>query len=610
MNVKVKVLAFLLVVLMISCTSKKMPDRGIIPQPNYEVRKDGDFRFRSNTVVYADPGSEALRTAEMFIGFMKDTYGLDLDLVYEKPLANAVLFLSTQDEMKNGAYSLSVSRDNIIIRSSSYSGLFYGFQSLKQLLTPQVRTKYPEISCIEIKDEPAFQWRGFMLDVSRHFYPVDSIKKILDVMAMHKMNKFHWHLVDVIGWRIEIDKYPLLTKKGAWRVTEPKDQPWSQYEICFENDPRGCYGGFYSKDEVRDIVNYAAERYIDVIPEIEMPGHSHAALQCYPEYSCPGLPNAGVYCAGNDKVFDFLEDILREVMELFPYEYVHVGGDEVWKSNWEKCSLCRKRMKDEHLKDVNELQSYFIKRMEKFISSKGKKLIGWDEILEGGLPARATVMSWRGEKGGIEAANEGHDVVMSPTKPLYLDYKQSSSKYEPASWGEWPNTLMDIYNYYPIPMEIAPDKKYHILGAQGNLWTEKVATFRHLQYMMLPRLCALSEAVWTYPENKNGELFRKKIITDLDRLKNAGFHYAESVFSPMLDVEYDRENGTGSVRLYNEMRMYDIRYTIDGSYPGPDSELYTIPITFNKALHLKALCFRNEKPVGFLLEKDIKEPGK
>lgn len=603
-----KVIAFFSVLLLISCTSKKIPDRGIIPQPNYEVKKDGFFRFRSNTMVYAGPGSEARRTAAMFTGFMKDTYGLELNVAYEKPAGNAVMFLLNDDEGKNGAYSLSISRDNITISSSSNSGLFYGFQSLKQLLTPPVKTRYPELGCMEIVDEPAFQWRGFMLDVSRHFYPADSIKKIIDVMAMHKMNKFHWHLTDVIGWRIEIDKYPLLTKKGAWRVTEPKDQPWMQYETCFENDPRGCYGGFYTKEQVRDVVEYAAERYIDVIPEIEMPGHSHAALQCYPEYSCPDLSNAGVYCAGNDKVFDFLEDILSEVMELFPYEYIHVGGDEVWKGNWEKCNLCQKRMRDEHLKEVNELQGYFIKRIEKFVAAKGKKLIGWDEIIEGGLPARAAVMSWRGEKGGIEAANEGHDVVMSPTKPLYLDYKQSSSKYEPASWGQWPNTMMDVYDYYPIPIEIAPDKKYHILGAQGNLWSEKIATFRHLQYMMLPRLCALSEAVWTYPENKNREMFREKIITDIERLNNSGFHYAESAFTPMVDVEYDLESGTGSLRLFNEMRMYDIRYTLDGTYPDRESELYTTPVIFRDELTVKALCFRNGEPVGYLLEKEIKGP--
>ena len=603
---KAKAIFFGLAVLLAACSGPQVPDTGIIPQPNSEVKTGGVFKFKKNTSLSVGNDSEIKRTAVMFQDFMKHDYGYDLKIRSDEPSVNTVMFIRTNDKNeKKGAYRLTVEKEKVVIESASYAGLFYGMQSLIQMLTPKKYFKDPEIPCVKIVDEPSFEWRGFMIDMSRHFFPADSVKKMLDIMALHKMNKFHWHLTDALGWRIQIDKYPLLTEKGAWRVVKPGKKPWQEFETCYKNDSRKVYGGFYTKDEVREIVKYASERYIDIIPEIEMPGHSNAALQCYPEYSCPGLPVVGVYCAGNDATFEFIENILKEVVELFPYEYIHVGGDEVWKGNWKKCSLCQKRMKDEGLKDVNELQGYFIRRIEKFIASKGKKMIGWDEILEGGVPERATIMSWRGVKGGIEAANEGHDVVMTPTDPCYFDYKQSDSKFEPDAWGRWANTVLKVYDFYPIPAKIAENKKQHILGAQGNLWTEKVATFRHVQYMMLPRLSALAEAVWTYPENKDKSYFIKKLDIHFDRLAEMGYYYSESSFIPEYDVIYDTDRKQFSLRLFNELGLYDIRYTLDGTKPDITSEKYTGPILFKDPVDLQAKCFRRGVEVGYPLEKDF-----
>jgi hexosaminidase len=443
-----------------------------------------------------------------------------------------------------------------------------------------------------------------MLDVSRHFMSKDSVKKVIDILAMHKLNKFHWHLVDGIGWRIQIDKYPELTRRGAWRKVKKGLKPWEDYESCYADAPGEVYGGFYTKDDIREIVQYAAERYIDVIPEIEMPGHSEAALQCYPNLICEDATNTGVYCAGKDASFTFLQAILDEVVELFPYDYLHIGGDEVGKATWLNCSLCQQRMKREGLKNGEELQSYFVKRMEEFIHSKGKKLIGWDEILEGGLPARATVMSWRGMAGGIEAANEGHDVVMSPGSPCYFDHCQGKSEYEPESWGGY-NNVLKVYDFNPVPPDIAADKRHHILGGQANLWTEQIKTLRHAQYMMLPRLCALSEALWTSAEHKDSLDFIQRLDVHLDRLAEKGYHYAESAFTPNYDVSYDKINKVFRFTLYNELNLYDIHYTLDGTTPTLSSPKFMETVVFDKPIDLHAQCYRKGKAVGYPLKKSF-----
>jgi len=391
------------------------------------------------------------------------------------------LILIQNKNLGDEGYELVSTADGIKITAEKNAGLFYGCQSLKQLLPPEIFSKTLtenikwKIPCVNISDKPRFKWRGLMLDPCRHFFDVDFIKKFIDLMALCKFNVFHWHLTEDQGWRIEIKKYPELTKIAAWR--KEKDGSIS--------------GGFYSQKQIREIVEYAAERFITVLPEIEMPGHSIAAISAYPELSCSGgqvdVPTAwgvheNVYCAGNENTFKFLEDVLTEVFDLFPGEYIHIGGDECPKANWKKCPKCQKRIKNENLKNEDELQSYFIKRMEKFVNKNGKRLVGWDEILEGGLAPNATVMSWRGTEGGIAAAKQGHDVVMSPVTHCYFDFSQTDDEKIDIG-GSVTTTTEKVYEFDPIPDELSDEEAKHILGGQGNLWTEHIATAERAEEM-------------------------------------------------------------------------------------------------------------------------------
>jgi hexosaminidase len=595
-------LIFILVLsLLFSCKKPVIVNTGIIPQPNSINYQQGQFQITAKTVIIIDDSEDLKRISNRLNAFLKTNFNLEL-AVTSKVQENAISLLKSNEKQETGAYNLSISKKGIDIKSASYQGIFYGFQSLKQLLTPKATITNPILSFVEINDAPKFQWRGTMLDVSRHFQPIDSVKKVIDMLAMHKMNKFHWHLVDGIGWRIQIDAYPELTTKGAWRKVKEDKKPWEDFEISSQNAEGEVYGGFYTKAEIKELVAYASERYIDVIPEIEMPGHSEAALQCYPEFTCVGAESSGVYCAGNDGSFEFLQNIIAEVVELFPYKYIHIGGDEVGKEGWMQCKKCKKRMQTEGLRTAEELQSYFVKRMEVFIDSKNKKLIGWDEILEGGLPERATVMSWRGVAGGIEAANAGHDVVMSPGSPCYFDHSQGKSELEPPSWGGY-NNLLSVYDFNPVPKEISEDKKHHILGGQANLWTEHIKTLEHIEYMLLPRLSALSEALWTNTEQKDKDFFIDKLDFHFDRLAEQGYNYATSALTPDYSVKYNKNIKEFSLSLKNEIDRYEIRYTLDGSTPTINSTLYTKPINYSTPIHLNARCFRYNKPVGFTLEK-------
>jgi len=591
----------LVAILLFSCEKKAIVNTGIIPQPNSINYLQGQFQITAKTVIVIDDSDDLKRISNQLNTFLKTNFKLELAVTSEVQ-ENAIFLLKSKEKQEEGAYNLSISKKGIEIKAGSYQGVFYGFQSLKQLLTPKTIITKPILNFVEINDAPQFKWRGTMLDVSRHFQPLDSVKKVIDILAMHKMNKFHWHLVDGIGWRIQIDAYPELTNKGAWRKVKEDKKPWEDFEITSKNGEGEVYGGFYTKDEIKELVAYATERYIDVIPEIEMPGHSEAALQCYPEFTCVGAENSGVYCAGNDSSFEFLQNIIAEVVELFPYKYIHIGGDEVGKEAWLQCKKCQKRMQTEDLKTAEELQSYFVKRMEVFIDSKGKKLIGWDEILEGGLPERATVMSWRGVEGGIEAANAGHDVVMSPGSPCYFDHSQGKSEFEPPSWGGY-NNLLSVYDFNPVPEEISEDKKHHILGGQANLWTEQIKTLQHIEYMLLPRLSAISEALWTRTEQKNKEYFIDKLDFHFDRLTAQGYNYAASALTPDYNVVYNKETKEFNLSLKNEIDRYDIRYTLDGSTPTINSTLYTTAIYYTTPINLNARCFRNEKPVGYPLKK-------
>ena len=588
--------------ILVSCNKREAIQKvGIIPQPNSISYSEGTFLITDKTTIVVTNSKEAHAIAGVLQTFINSNFGLNLKISTEEVQGNVIQLLVVEDDIEKEGYQLDITKTGVLI-SGNYQGLFYGIQTLKQLLSPKNIIRRPELNFVNISDAPEFGWRGMMLDVSRHFLEKDSIKKVIDILAMHKMNKFHWHLVDGIGWRIEIDQYPELTKKGAWRKVKEHKSPWEDFEATYNDGTAEVYGGYYTKEDIKEIVAYAAERYIDVIPEIEMPGHSEAATQCYPELSCDGTGTSGVYCAGNDASFEFLQNIISEIVPLFPYEYVHIGGDEVGKESWLSCDKCKKRMRDENLQNAEELQSYFVKRMEKFIHAQGKKLIGWDEILEGGLPERAAVMSWRGFEGGIEAANAGHDVVMSPGSPLYFDHNQGKSEFEPASWGGY-NNVLSVYNFDPVPADIAEDKKHHILGGQANLWTEQIKSLSHIEYMMLPRLSALSEALWTSPKHKNEQEFINKLDVHFDRFKELNYNFAGSALSPDYDVTYDKTSKQFSLKLENELGIYDIRYTLDGSAPSLNSEIYSVPIIYATPIDVYAQTFRKGEPIGFPLKK-------
>lgn len=478
----------------------------IIPEPNFIQADPGDFFVSDSTIIIAD---ESLPEAIMLQQFLKSNYDIQVKITsHYPPVKHYIAFLSQLNDGMDPdkeSYQMKISKKGVRITTNAPEGLFYAIQSLLQLM-PNEGSKRISIPCAQIIDSPRYKWRGMHLDCSRHFFSKDEVKQYIDLLARYKMNVFHWHLTDDQGWRIEIKKYPLLTKTGSMRKQTLIGKPSKANK--YDKKP---YGGFYSQGDIKEIVSYAASKYITVVPEIEMPGHSLAALAAYPQYSCKGGPfEVGdtwgvyddVYCAGNDSTFLFLYDVLDEVCDLFPGKYIHIGGDECPKVRWEKCPKCQKRIKDEKLKDEHHLQSYFITRIEKYLNAKGKQIIGWDEILEGGLAPNAAVMSWRGTEGGIAAAKQSHFVVMSPGKPCYFDHYQSRDKAaEPIAIGGF-NPLDSVYAYDPTPKVLSPEQAQFIMGAQANVWTEYITSFSQVQYMAVPRMCALAEVLWTKPEQK------------------------------------------------------------------------------------------------------------
>lgn len=518
----------------------------LIPSPAQKEIQPGKFMLdKEVTIVFKNDATE--RLAHYFQQQVEKLSGIQLPL-NTNAKKKIVFRLDKKSDLPKEGYWLKVCEKEVEVSASAYAGLFYGLQTMLQYF-PGIRTNEAlELPAMEITDKPAFAWRGMMLDVSRHFFSVETIKEVLDLMAFYKLNTFHWHLTDNEGWRLEIKKYPKLTSVGAWRQEIPGSIMYkedSTYTTPLTGEPYR-YGGFYTQVQAREVVEYAKERNITVIPEIEMPGHSAAALAAYPEFSC-AKPNQdppgsnlwdGVtdtedmafnYCAGEEAPFHFLEDVLTEVMEIFPSEYIHVGGDEVDKSYWENCESCQARIKKEGLKDENGLQSYFIKRMEKFLSAHNRKLLGWDEILEGGLAPEATVMSWRGEKGGIAAAKSGHDVVMIPSDPLYFNRYQDDPEGQPQAGPYSINTLERVYNYQAVPEALNTKEAAHVLGSQFAVWTEFISSVEHLEYMLLPRMAAFSETVWSNPEHKNFESFKNRLNQGhYNRWKNNGIRfYAE-----------------------------------------------------------------------------------
>ncbi|MCB0609026.1 MAG: beta-N-acetylhexosaminidase [Lewinella sp.] len=512
-------------------------DYGIVPAPAQLTPKGGRFTLNAQTrIVLQGQTTQLERVGAYLAGILRPATGFDLQVGSgEAPAENAVVFQTDESIANPEGYQLTVSPGLITIKAGRANGAFYAVQTLRQLLPPQAERDTLQsgvewtIPAVEITDEPRFAYRGLHLDVGRHFFPVEAVKKYIDVMAMHKMNRFHWHLTEDQGWRIEIRQYPKLAEVAAWR----KETLIGHYGDKPERYDGQRYGGYYTQDEVREVVRYAADRFIEIVPEIEMPGHALAALAAYPELSCTGGPfevgtRWGVYedvFCPKEETFTFLENVLSEVVDLFPGEYVHIGGDECPKTRWKASSFCQDLIKREGLKDEHELQSYFIRRIERFLNSKGKRIIGWDEILEGGLAPNATVMSWRGMEGGIAAAKQEHDVIMTPTTYVYLDYYQSKDEGEPLAIGGY-LPLDSVYRFEPMPDVLTAEEAKHILGGQANVWTEYIDTPEKLEYMAFPRALAVAEVVWSPKAKRNYPDFVQRLKHHAPRLEAAGVNFA------------------------------------------------------------------------------------
>ena len=518
-----------------ACRTPRNPS--VIPQPvQMEVGRGGCDLDADTRIVLSNPTNlEVQQLTESWARPIRATSGFNLLLVDtpdDAPSNMITLRLSQDAPHPVEGYRLNVTSDAVTVEAKTPAGLFYGLQTLTQLLFGD-HTSGWSVPVVQIVDAPRFAYRGMHLDVGRHFFPVAFVKKYIDLLAMYKMNKFHWHLTEDQGWRIEIKKYPKLTEIGAYRQETVMGKNFERFDRPYVGDGKP-HGGFYTQDEVREVVAYARARYIDVIPEIEMPGHATAALAAYPEFACTDGPFdvpttwgifEDVFCP-KEETFQFLEDVLTEVIALFPSQYIHIGGDEVPKVRWQESEVAQEVISREGLADEDELQSYFIKRIESFLQAQGRRLIGWDEILEGGLAPDATVMSWRGMEGGIEAARQGHDVIMTPTSHCYFDYYQADPEQEPlAIRGLTP--LEKVYSFEPVPEMLSAEDAEHILGAQGNVWTEYMATTDYVEYMVFPRMLALSEVVWSPPDLRNWEGFVQRLPDHLRHLDALGVNYRQ-----------------------------------------------------------------------------------
>ena len=612
-----KVLSYLLILslacMLLSCKPTKTfteSELSLIPQPQNMTLGKSSFQFNKSTKLVTESIEQKLIAAQ-FAELFEKPAGWKLNIVVGGDEGSNQVYFITEPMMEPEGYTLEVSQKRIEIKAAKPAGFFYALQTLRQLLPPDIESSKKEnvdwlVPVISISDHPTFKWRGFMLDVSRHFFPKDDVLRLIDNLAMHKINTLHLHLVDDQGWRIEIKKYPRLTSIGAWRVNH-EDKSWNSRPKQ-QIGEQATYGGFYTQEDIREMVDYAQSRFVTIVPEIEMPAHVTSALAAYPFLSCTGgpftvlpgsfWPVTDIYCAGKDSTFLFLEDVLSEVIDLFPSKYIHIGGDEATKVQWEKCPYCKKRLKTEGLKDMNELQSYFIKRIEKFVHSKGRVLLGWDEIIEGGMPAEAAVMGWRGYKGGIEAANLGHDVVMTPTSDCYFDYLQGPANQEPPGIGGY-LPLSKVYAFNPVPKELSAEAAKHIMGGQANLWTEYVPNIKHAEYMIFPRIAALSEALWSSDKVHNWTDFSRRIQLFMNRYDIAGINYAKSAYAVTSKAKINPDKNQLEVILNCELNKVEIRYTIDGSEPNPEnsgSTVYSEPILIDHTSTLKAISIVNGQP--------------
>jgi hexosaminidase len=621
-NVKRVIYFVIFLIITGGCTSKEESTGNnlgivIIPQPESVKLNTGSFSIKRNTVVYCK-NNELLAVAKYLDDKLSGALGFRMQISEGSGKGiNLVILNEANENLGDEGYLLQVTSENIELSANKANGIFYGIQSLLQMMPPQIKCDSTQngvewnIPCAEIIDNPRFPWRGLMLDVSRHFFTKEEVKAYIDQLAEYKMNVFHWHLTDDQGWRIEIEGLPKLTEIGAWRASRVGD--WWQREPRQENELTD-YGGFYTHDDIKEVVKYAQDRFVEIVPEIDVPGHSLATIVAYPEISCTHTVkdiNVGnkfytvdenSLCVGKELTFEYLDKIFTEIAQLFPSEYIHVGGDECYKGFWSKCPDCQKRIRDEGLKNNNELQSYFIKRMEKMLEAKNKKLVGWDEILEGGLAPNATVMSWRGMENGIKAAQEGHHVIMTPTNHCYLDLYQGEPSVEPATYSMC--RLSDSYNFEPVPDEVDPKL---ILGGQGNLWSEAVPTFRHVEYMTWPRGWALAEVFWTSKENKNWKNFVNRVEDHFERADYGKINYARSMYNAIV-TPLKEEDGTFKIKLDTEIKDLKIFYTLDNTDPDCYGQQYESPLLIPKnATRLRIITYKDENPVGKLISLRIDE---
>lgn len=615
------ILLFSTVTLLAQSENKK--SLNLIPVPVTTIQGTGECTLPYNAIIYYN-GQEDIRKIVNDLADRLNTGGNLIQIKKGKSeLPGSINYILTNEPgIPAEGYQLIVSRKNITLKASQPAGLFYGTQTLLQLLPAAV--EFPErqkpvkswvLPEVTITDQPRFAWRGLMLDVSRHFFTVAQVKDYIDQMVKYKFNLLHLHLTDDQGWRLQIKSLPKLTEVGAWRVERT-----GTFGTFHKPEPgeKATYGGFYTHEDIRELVKYAADRFVNILPEIDVPGHSLAAIAAYPELSCtPGKyyvspgdrfmvwPGGGQHfyglldntiCPALEKNFEFLDKVFTEVAELFPFGYIHMGGDETARNFWEKSESIKALMQEKGLKNLDEVQSYFVKRVEKIISSKGKKLIGWDEILEGGLAPNAAVMSWRGMKGGIEAAKQGHEVVMSPTDFAYIDYMQGDASIEPPVYATL--RLKKAYQFEPIPEGVNPDL---IKGGQANLWTEQVYNTRHLQYMTWPRGMAIAEALWSPKEKRNWDDFSKRVEHHFKRLDLAGVKYAPSIYDPIIAAE-KKDTTSVVLKLSTEIDGLKIHYSFDNSFPDTWYPAYTEPLLVPKeASTVKLITSREGKLIGRLL---------
>ena len=592
----------------------------LIPQPVSIVQTKGSLVLPHQLSIYTDNNAEVNRIANSLSLQLASNFYKVKVVPGKKPLAKAIhLYLVSDKSIPADGYRLKISATGVSLSANSPSGIFYGVQTLLQLFPKEIVNKDGHTSVkqwslplVSIEDHPRFGWRGLMLDVTRHFFTVAQVKDYIDQMVKYKFNMLHLHLTDDQGWRIEIKSLPKLTEVGAWRVertgtfgTFPKPQPGE----------KPTYGGFYTHEDIKELVKYAADRFVNILPEIDVPGHSLAALASYPDLSCtpgeyyvsPGdrfmvWPGGGQHfyglidntlCPANEKVYEFLDKVFTEVAQLFPFQYIHMGGDETARNFWEKDELIKALMKKENLKNLDEVQSYFVKRVEKIINSKGKKMIGWDEILQGGLAPNAAVMSWRGMSGGIEAAKSGHEVVMSPTDFVYIDYMQGDASIEPPVYSTL--RLKKTYSFEPLPEGV---NEKLIRGGQANLWTEQVYNMRHAQYMTWPRALAVAEVLWSPKEKRNWNGFVPRVEKQFERMDAAQVKYAPSLYDPIITVS-KKDSATIIVTMDTEVEGLTIHYSFDNSFPDNFYQAYKAPLTVpNESAALKLVTYKGNKQMG------------